>query len=139
MHLHLGRKLSPTNQRLTPEPPEKEVSDDDDPAELKLQMELSEQEASVLRKKVEELEADNHRLKAKVKDLQEKCAAKSTNRRALLGSDNGNSLNGQKLKVLEDETNDLRKKLIEKERDCERLHAELSLTQKRTKSMQKSK
>ncbi|XP_018565745.1 putative leucine-rich repeat-containing protein DDB_G0290503 isoform X3 [Anoplophora glabripennis] len=136
----MGRKLSPTNQRLTPEPPEKgEVSDDDDPAELKLQMELSEQEASVLRKKVEELEADNHRLKAKVKELQDKCTAKSTNRRSLLGSDNGNSLNSQKLKVLEDETNDLRKKLIEKERDCERLHAELSLTQKRSKSMQKSK
>ncbi|XP_018565747.1 putative leucine-rich repeat-containing protein DDB_G0290503 isoform X5 [Anoplophora glabripennis] len=135
-----SRKLSPTNQRLTPEPPEKgEVSDDDDPAELKLQMELSEQEASVLRKKVEELEADNHRLKAKVKELQDKCTAKSTNRRSLLGSDNGNSLNSQKLKVLEDETNDLRKKLIEKERDCERLHAELSLTQKRSKSMQKSK
>lgn len=139
LRLHLGRKLSPTNQRLTPEPPEKEVFDDDDPAELKLQMELSEQEASVLRKKVEELEADNHRLKAKVKDLQEKCAAKNTNRRSLLGTDNGSSLNSQKLKVLEDETNDLRKKLIEKERDCERLHAELSLTQKRSKSMQKSK
>ncbi|KAJ8923622.1 hypothetical protein NQ315_010201 [Exocentrus adspersus] len=118
-----SRKLSPTNQRLTPEPQEKgEVGDDDDPAEVKLQLELSEQEASVLRKKVEELEADNHRLKAKIKDLQEKCAAKT-----------------KKLKVLEDETNDLRKKLIEKERDCERLHAELSLTQKRSKGMQKSK
>lgn len=42
-------------------------------------------------------------------------------------------------KVLEDETTDLRKKLIQKERDCERLYAELSITQKRSKGMQKSK
>lgn len=41
--------------------------------------------------------------------------------------------------VLEDETNDLRKKLIEKERDCERLHAEIALNQKRSKGMQKVK
>ncbi|KAJ8986272.1 hypothetical protein NQ317_009982, partial [Molorchus minor] len=134
-----SRKLSPTNQRLTPEPAEKEVADDDDPTEVKLQLELSEQEASVLRKKVEELEADVHRLKAKNKELQDKYTAKSTNRRSLLGSDNSNSISNQKLKVLEDEVNDLRKKIIEKERDCERLHAELSLVQKRTKGMQKSK
>lgn len=42
--------------------------------------------------------------------------------------------------VLEDEIAELRKKLIEKERDCERLHAELSLTQKKPKaSLIKSK
>ncbi|XP_049826814.1 kinectin-like isoform X3 [Aethina tumida] len=134
----MGRKLSPTNQRLTPEPQEKDVSEDDDPAELKLQLELSEHEASLLRKKVEDLESDNHRLKTKNKDLQDKCT-KTTARRSLLGNDKGGAVSTQKLKVLEDESNELRKKLIEKERDCERLHAELSLNQKRSKGMQKTK
>ncbi|CAG9855281.1 unnamed protein product [Phyllotreta striolata] len=136
------RKLSPTNQKLTPELPEKpETSEDEDPTEIKLQLELSEQEASVLRHKVEELEGDNHKLKAKVKELQEQSSTKPTTKRTLLNSEKlkENSLLNQKLKVLEDETNDIRKKLIEKERDCERLHAELSLTQKRSKGMQKSK
>ncbi|CAG9816740.1 unnamed protein product [Phaedon cochleariae] len=137
------RKLSPTNQRLTPEPPHEkgDFSDDDDPAEMKLQLELSEQEASVLRHKVEELEGENHKLKAKIKDLQDRSNTRSSTKRSLLSSDKSkeNSLLNQKLKVLEDETNDIRKKLIEKERDCERLHAELSLTQKRSKGMQKSK
>ncbi|CAH1255950.1 unnamed protein product [Diabrotica balteata] len=136
------RKLSPTNLKLTPEPQEKsDISEEDDPTEIKLQLELSEQEASVLRHKVEELEGDNHRLKAKIKELQEKAPSKITTKRTLLTSEKvkENSLLNQKLKVLEDETNDIRKKLIEKERDCERLHAELSLTQKRSKGMQKSK
>ncbi|XP_063928272.1 trichohyalin isoform X3 [Zophobas morio] len=138
----MGRKLSPTNNvRLTPEPPSEkgDVSDDEDPAEIKLQLELSEQEASVLRRKVEDLEADIHRVKTKNKDLQDKLTAKTTTKRTPLGGEKGNTLQSQKIKVLEDETNDLRKKLIEKERDCERLHAELSLNQKRTKSVQKSK
>ncbi|XP_076261708.1 uncharacterized protein LOC143197279 isoform X2 [Rhynchophorus ferrugineus] len=136
----LGRKLSPTNQRLTPEPPEnKDNNDDEDPAELKLQLELSEQEASVLRRKVEELEADNRTLKSKNKDLQDKVNSKGSARKTLVSSERTNSIDNQKIKVLEDETNDLRKKLIEKERDCERLHAELAVNQKRSKSIQKSK
>ncbi|ENN81095.1 hypothetical protein YQE_02463, partial [Dendroctonus ponderosae] len=135
-----SRKLSPTNQRLTPEPPEnKDLSEDENLEEMKLQLELSEQEASVLRKKVEELEADNRRLKTKAKDLNEKLGTKVPVRKSLITSDKGNSIDNQKVKVLEDETNDLRKKLIEKERDCERLHAEIALNQKRSKGMQKVK
>ncbi|XP_044256832.1 centromere-associated protein E-like isoform X3 [Tribolium madens] len=138
----MGRKLSPTNNtRLTPEPPSEkgDVSDDEDPAEIKLQLELSEQEASVLRRKVEDLEAENHRIKTKNKELQDKLTAKTTTKRTPVGGEKVTTLQSQKLKVLEDEANDLRKKLIEKERDCERLHAELSLNQKRSKSVQKSK
>ncbi|XP_044256833.1 centromere-associated protein E-like isoform X4 [Tribolium madens] len=137
-----SRKLSPTNNtRLTPEPPSEkgDVSDDEDPAEIKLQLELSEQEASVLRRKVEDLEAENHRIKTKNKELQDKLTAKTTTKRTPVGGEKVTTLQSQKLKVLEDEANDLRKKLIEKERDCERLHAELSLNQKRSKSVQKSK
>lgn len=94
----LGRKLSPN--RLTPEhSTEKDdaISDDEDLAEIKLQLELSEQQLSVSRKKVEELEIDNGRLKKKTKDLQDKLNTKTT-KRSLLG-DKDNSVNNQKLKV----------------------------------------
>lgn len=91
--------MSPTNQKLSPESAEKEVADDDDPSEIKLQLELSEQEATVLQKKVEDLEAENLKLKNKVKELQEKIASKPT-RRSSLGSDKGkDSLLSQKMKV----------------------------------------
>lgn len=73
-----GRKLSPTNNRLSVNSStEKDegISDDEDLSEIKLQLELSEQEASVLRKKVEELEAENERVKRKSKDLQDKLAS----------------------------------------------------------------
>lgn len=106
---------------------------------MKLLLELNEQEASVLRKKVEELEAENERLKSNAKELQDKLLTKSPQKKSIISNDRGSTLHDKKLKVLEDEANELRKKLIEKERDCERLHAELSLTQKRSKSMQKSK
>lgn len=102
-----ARKLSPTNQRLTPEPQEKsEVFDDDDLAEIKLQLELSEQEASVLRNKVEELETDNHKLKAKVKDIQEQTVTKVASRISVVGNDDENSLLIQKLKVTRNEVSD---------------------------------
>lgn len=102
-------------------------------------MELNEQEAAVLRKKVEELEAENDRLKSNTKELQDKLAIKLIQKKSIVSNEPGSILHEKKLKILEDETNELRKKLIEKERDCERLHAELSLTQKRSKAMQKSR
>lgn len=88
--------MSPTNNRLTPEASlDKEVSDDEDPSELKLQIELSEQQLSVLRKKVEELEVDNGKFKKKAKELQDKLNTKTT-KRSLLGDKDNN----QKLKVM---------------------------------------
>lgn len=103
-----------------------------------MQLELTEQEASVLRRKVEDLEADIHRFKTKNKDLQDKLIAKTTTKKTTIAGEKISTLQNQKLKILEDETNDLRKKLIEKERDCERLHAELSLNQKRSKTISKT-
>lgn len=91
-----GRKLSPTNNRLTPEASiEKEISDDEDPSELKLQIELSEQQLSVLRKKVEELETDNGKMKKKTKELQDKLNTKTTKRNLI-----GDKENNTKLKVI---------------------------------------
>lgn len=84
--------MSPTNNRLSVNSStEKDegISDDEDLAEIKLQLELSEQEAAVLRKKVEELEAENERVKKKSKDLQDKLAAVKP-RKSLFSSDKDN-------------------------------------------------
>ncbi|XP_052745428.1 muscle-specific protein 300 kDa [Bicyclus anynana] len=147
----VGRKLSPTpptNKLAIEAPNEKDegISDEEDPAELRLLLELNEQEAAVLRKKVEELEIDRDSLKKQVKELTEKKSSVNTKpnvqstvtlRRNTAKNSN---LAEEKVKVLEDEIAELTKKLIEKERDCERLHAELSLTQKKPKaSLIKSK
>nr|CAD7445857.1 unnamed protein product [Timema bartmani] len=103
-------------------------------------------EAAVLRKKVEELETENETMKRKVKDIQEKLNTKTARKTTIAqtksnDSKSGSGLNGQKIKVLEDDVSELRKKLIEKERDCERLHSELTITQKRLSkgSLHKSK
>uniref|UniRef100_A0A1B6EGY0 Uncharacterized protein n=1 Tax=Clastoptera arizonana TaxID=38151 RepID=A0A1B6EGY0_9HEMI len=142
----LARKTSPTPSRLTPEPLEKDegISDEEDPAELRLLLELNEQEAAVLRRKVEELEGEGHNLKAKVKDLQDKLTAKTSlaSKRAIIKDSTpteSNALYEKKIKILEEEMQELRKKLVEKERDCERLHAELTVAQKKPKALSKSK
>ncbi|PNF26585.1 hypothetical protein B7P43_G11349 [Cryptotermes secundus] len=145
----IGRRHSPSPARLTPEPSvEKDegISDEEDPAELRILLELNEQEAAVLRRKVEELESEGENMKHKLKELQDKLIEKTARKNtvASLASSEpapGNALHEQKLKVLEAEVSELRMKLIEKERDCERLHAELTLTQKRVSkgSIQKSK
>lgn len=64
---------------------------------------MNEQEASVLRKKVEELEAENERLKSNAKELQDKLIAKSTHRKNVVSSDRGSTLHDKKLKVNERE------------------------------------
>ncbi|KAG6452368.1 hypothetical protein O3G_MSEX007594 [Manduca sexta] len=146
-----SRKLSPTapTNRLaidSTHDKEEKASEVEDPAELKLLLELNEQEAGVLRRKVEELEQDKDSLKKQVKELTDKvtnAATKPTNSTASLrrnAATSNNKLAEERVKVLEDEIDELRKKLIEKERDCERLHAELSLAQKKPKaSLIKSK
>lgn len=112
---------------------------------MKLLLELNEQEATVLRRKVEELEQDKEALKKQVKELTSKISSvtktsagsNTTARRSL--TTNSNKLAEERVKVLEDEIDEVRKKLIEKERDCERLHAELSLAQKKPKTLIKSR
>ncbi|BES92388.1 SOGA family member [Nesidiocoris tenuis] len=139
------RRLSPSHNRLTPEPVEKDegISDEDDPSELRMLLELNEQESSVLRRKVEDLEVEGDHLKRKVKDLQEMLNSKSTNaRRAPTSSSSGSktdTVTDKKIKVLEEEMGQIRMKLIEKERECERLHAEISSGGKKQKTLVKSR
>ncbi|KAJ0182614.1 hypothetical protein K1T71_001983 [Dendrolimus kikuchii] len=137
-----SRKLSPTPpNKLSTDTNEKtgKNGDEEDPTELRLQMELNEQEAAVLRRKVEELEQDKQSLRKQVKELTDKISTLSSKTNinstaARRNATKNNELAEEKVKVLEDEVAELRKKLIEKERDCERLHAELSLTQKKPKA-----
>ncbi|XP_045537566.1 nucleoporin nup211 isoform X3 [Papilio machaon] len=147
----VGRKLSPTppSNRLSIEAPNEKdegISDEEDPAELRLLLELNEQESAVLRRKVEDLEQERDSLKKQVKELTEKISSISSkqNNTTTTGirrtTGKSNNLAEEKVKVLEDEIAELRKKLIEKDRDCERLHAELSIAQKKPKaSLIKSK
>ncbi|XP_035447608.2 centromere-associated protein E isoform X4 [Spodoptera frugiperda] len=143
---NIGRKLSPTppSNKLSVDNNEKDAkTDEEDPAELRILLELNEQETTVLRKKVEEMEQEKDSLKKQVKELTDKIANQPKNnstvtlRRATNAK--SNNLAEEKVKVLEDEIAELRKKLIEKERDCERLHAELSLSKKPKASLIKSK
>lgn len=138
-----GRKLSPSppNRRQSPMEKDEGISDEDDPAELRLQLELNEQETAVLRRKIGELETENKRSREHVKELQEGLASKTKEMDrqskfpSLLGSKAGGSkdtLDEKKIKVLEEEMTELRKKLIEKDREFERVQAELSMS--KTKS-----
>lgn len=122
------------------------ISDEDDPAELRLQLELNEQETAVLRRKIEELEVENKRNREHVKELQESLISKTKEMDkqskfpSLLGSKSKDPLDSKKIKVMEDEISELRKKIIEKDREVERVQSELSLAKtKGGKTLTKTK
>lgn len=104
-----GRKLSPSSAtRLIPQDPssmdnDEGISEDDDPSELKLLLELSEQEASVLRRKVEDMEVELDTTKRKLKDTQTKLSTKTTTAKKTTVSSTenktGSSVQEQKMKV----------------------------------------
>lgn len=131
---------------LSPNPPKRSavvekdegISDEEDTAELKLQLELNEQETAVLRRKVEELEKDNETNKRQVQELQEKLLVTSKEKTLLRktvakSSTAKDPLSDKKIAVMEDEINELRKKIIEKDREFERVQAEQSLTKGKSK------
>lgn len=135
---YLGRKLSPSApSRLTPEPPvEKDegISDEEDPAELRVLLELNEQESSILRRKVEELENENGITKKQIKELQEKLEMNtkdtgSTSRFRLPSylskTSVDSSSNDKKIKTLEVEIASLKKKLSEKDQDLLKLQNDI--------------
>lgn len=148
---------------MSPNPPKRPVvekdegiSDEEDTAELKLQLELNEQvntrnfqnltivilcwffckETAVLRRKVVDLERDSESSKRQVQDLQEKLATKKDSpvkKVIVKKSGDKDPLSDKKIQVMEDEINELRKKLIEKDRDFERVQAEQTLTKGKSK------
>ncbi|XP_075151652.1 uncharacterized protein LOC142225696 isoform X2 [Haematobia irritans] len=114
-----NRKLSPAPRRLAPEVQaerDEGISDEEDPAELRILLELNEQEASILRQKVEELEKQNSESKKQVRELQDKLVL-ATDKKAPF------STTEKKLKALNDEVEKLQKSLTEKDKQIERLQS----------------
>lgn len=132
-HCTSGRKLSPTPHphRLAPEvhaDRDEGISDEDDPAELRILLELNEQEASILRLKVEDLEKENAESKKYVRELQAKLRQDSTNgsKSSLLSLGTSSSAAEKKVKTLNEELVQLRRTLTEKEQTVDSLKNQLS-------------
>jgi predicted RNase H-like nuclease (RuvC/YqgF family) len=98
---------------------------------------LNEQEAVVLRRKVEDLEQESRTYKQQIKELGDNLAVKIkeveliTRKHPMSASmiaGTRDPLDEQKIKVMEDEISELRTKLIEKDREFERVQAEISLS-----------
>ncbi len=99
----------------------------DDVNDLRLQLEVSEQETSVLRKKVENLLSENLRLNKDVKDLNDEKKKKLSGASSSAAPSWRNSAPSasSQLDELQAELNSTRLKLIERERETERLEAQL--------------
>uniref|UniRef100_A0A0K8UPD3 Uncharacterized protein n=1 Tax=Bactrocera latifrons TaxID=174628 RepID=A0A0K8UPD3_BACLA len=126
------RKLSPIPHRLMPESAaerDEGISDEDDPAELRILLELNEQEAAILRQRVDDLEKENRETKKHVRELQEKVhQAETGDKKSSLLSFNPAPTNAadKKLKALTEELMQLRKSLSDKDRTIERLQSEIA-------------
>lgn len=115
--------MSPTApSRLTVDVPldkDEGISDEEDPAELRVLLDLTEQEATQLRRKVEELEALREASKKQVKELQDKCKSSSPGLLKTAGIvANGNA---DKIKLKDKEIIELKMKLNEKDRAIEKM------------------
>lgn len=122
------RKLSGKRDSL----PENSDSDEEvSLEELRMQFELQEQESSVLRRKVEEKEQQIEGLEKEVKYLQEKLVSQPFTKVELPAPPKNEAdvdvYHRQKAKLLEYEARELRQKLIEKERENERLQTEIEV------------
>merc|ERR1719500_899484 len=126
------KKMATKNKRRSPSPynrnaSKEEANGDDeqiDPAEIKVQLEVSEQETELLRKKVENLLTDNLKLTKEVKDISTKLndSKKSTTTSKSYGSSYGSSSGNateKKVEELQGEVNTFRVKLMEKDRELE--------------------
>ncbi|EEB17139.1 Centromeric protein E, putative [Pediculus humanus corporis] len=121
-----SRKNSPSTNTRTPKPvieKDEGISDEEDPTELRLLLDLNEQESAVLRKKVEKLEADLEAQEKKMRDLEEKLASckKSGDGFKKTSSGTGNLFDNDNLKASEEKINELKKKLLEKENELEKM------------------
>ncbi|XP_037040029.1 centrosomal protein of 290 kDa isoform X1 [Bradysia coprophila] len=129
-----GRKLSPTppSARLSLEAPldkDEGISDEEDPAELRVLLELNEQESSQLRRKVEELETNNETSKKQIKELQDKLKQSTGKQQQttsklptfLSKTTAADKESDKKLKDLEKIVADLKKQITEKDKALEKL------------------
>uniref|UniRef100_A0A1A9UYN8 Uncharacterized protein n=1 Tax=Glossina austeni TaxID=7395 RepID=A0A1A9UYN8_GLOAU len=100
------------------------ISDEDDPAELRILLELNEQEASILRQKVEELEKENSQVKNHIRELQDHLRSDIvTEKRSSFASFASFGTSEKRLKSLNEEVDKLKKSLKEKDIQIGRLQA----------------
>ncbi|XP_047737121.1 nucleoprotein TPR, partial [Hyalella azteca] len=108
--------------------------EDLDPTDMKIQLELNEQEASVLRRKLETAESENERLQREIKDLLSCRENKKPNSLGKAPEPSKDHLFfDKKIKMLEEELTELRKKLIDSEKERDQLRSDLDLNKKRSK------
>jgi len=111
------------------------------PAELKVQLEVSEQETEVLRKKVENLLTENLKLTKEVKEITSKLSdAKKTPTTRSYGAPgkDTNNANEKKIEELQTEVNTFRVKMIEKDRELERLDAQVKASKTSGKTLKRT-
>ena len=118
---------------------QKIVDDDDEseelnPEEMKLHLELYEQEMIVLRRKTDELEQENENFQQEIKYLQEKLVSQPLAKVEIPEIPAGsppNVIYDHKIRLLEGEARELRKKLVDKEKENESLRTEVELHRRR--------
>lgn len=129
-----GRKLSPAPISTAKIEKDEGISDEEDPAELRVLLELNEQEASILRHKVEELELENAQCKKQISELHGKDDKSVSKKLPSFLSKPSPMDNDKKIKSLENDLTELKKKLIEKEKLISKLQTESKSNIKSTKS-----
>ncbi|XP_064652962.1 major antigen-like isoform X2 [Lineus longissimus] len=115
------RKMSSANRKPKHSPAsETETSDSEAEIDPKIQMELAEQEMNVLRRKMAEVEKQNESLGKEMTILQQRLTEKEREVFDLLQGEGGNTL-ARRTTALNQEIEQLKWKLIEKDREIDRL------------------
>ena len=148
------KKMAIKNKRRSPSPygrnsyveKDEGISEDGEelsPTELKVQLEVAEGETNILRKKVENLLTENLKITKEVKEitgkLNDEKKKKPTSSYSSYGSSRqDSSANEKKIDELQTEVNTFRVKLIEKDRELERLDAQVKSSKSSGKSLIRS-
>lgn len=101
---------------------------------MKLHLELYEQEMIVLRRKTDELEQENENFQQEIKYLQDKLVSQPLTKVEIPEIPAGsppNVIYDHKIRILENEARDLRKKLVDREKENESLRTEVDLHRRR--------
>jgi len=139
-----GTRRSPSPYNRNSVASDEGISEDGEelsPAELKVQLEVSEQETELLRKKVENLLTENLKITKEVKEITSKLSdAKKTPATRSYGmpAKDTNGTNEMKIEELQTEVNTFRVKMIEKDRELERLDAQVKSNKSSGKSLKRT-
>ena len=107
-----------------------EENDELSAEEMKLNLELYEQEMVVLRRKTDELEQENENCQQEIKYLQDKLVSQPMTKIEMPEIPPGsppNVIYEHKIRILETEARELRKKLVDREKEYESLRTEIEV------------